>query len=129
MSVNNHLGHELSRRDDLEAILYMVIYLYKAQVPWQGLQGSPIEKNKETARIKQEITPEELSSGMPVEYSHYFQYVRQLAFEERPNYGLLINKFRNALIRMGTRLEEQDYDWDHEHNPKRQAITPNANQN
>lgn len=46
ISVNNHLGHELSRRDDLEALLYMMVFLHKGELPWQGVQGDPREKAK-----------------------------------------------------------------------------------
>lgn len=38
MSINNNMGHEQSRRDDLEAIAYMMIFLYKGRLPWQGVQ-------------------------------------------------------------------------------------------
>jgi len=38
-SVNAHNGMEISRRDDMESLIYTLMYLHKSTVPWRVVQA------------------------------------------------------------------------------------------
>jgi len=41
-SINQHMGIETSRRDDLESACYIIVYLIKKELPWFKI---PYNKN------------------------------------------------------------------------------------
>ena len=44
-SIAAHDGNEVSRKDDLESLFYVLIYLYKKQLPWQNIK-TKFDENK-----------------------------------------------------------------------------------
>ena len=90
-SINAHIGIELTRKDDLESIGYILVYLYKGILPWQNLNVSENERTKIVGKIKEKIKIEELCKDMPEEFTMYFKYVKGLTFQTNPEYGYLIN--------------------------------------
>merc|ERR1712151_1277216 len=65
-SLNAHLGLEQSRRDDLEAIGYVLVYFLKGGLPWQGLKAkSATKKYKLIMEKEQSITIPALCQGRP----------------------------------------------------------------
>lgn len=110
-SLNAHLGYEQSRRDDLEAIGYMVCYfLRKGHLPWMGLKGKKKDKYENITESKR-ITPfEELLDGFPNEFVKYMKYCRNLAFEQKPDYSYLKKLFESYLAKHSYE-ENSDFDW------------------
>ena len=89
-SLNAHNLNELSRRDDLESLGYMLIYFYIGNLPWrEEINIGNIIKYK-TEIIYNEKVPEFLKKFM--------MYIRGLNFTETPNYELLINNFSKELV-------------------------------
>ena len=52
MSVNSHMGRTLSRRDDLESLAYMLVYLARGSLPWQSLAPTSRKNKDKYRRIK-----------------------------------------------------------------------------
>ncbi|KAJ1633260.1 casein kinase-like protein I isoform epsilon, partial [Pavlovales sp. CCMP2436] len=86
-SINTHKGHVQSRRDDLEAIGYMLIFLHKGRLPWQGVKASSRRhKHKLICAVKAATPLAELCEGMPHQFGQYIEYTRRLGFSEQPDY-------------------------------------------
>ena len=96
MSINCTKKIVQSRRDDLESLGYVLIYLAKKNLPWIKINDTKTDLKLKYKKIKELIlstTPEELCSGLPQQFTQYINYCRKLEFEEEPNYDYLKNLF------------------------------------
>ena len=114
-----------SRRDDLEAVGYVLLYFLRGKLPWQGLHV----KNKEDRyhkiiEIKIQTTPFELCKGFPKEFEDYVEYTRKLQYEEDPDYDFLKNLFKSIL----KDDIEYIYDWDTGNKTLNTITTSNTSQ-
>ena len=97
-SVNSHLGIEESRRDDLEALVYMLIYFLRGRLPWQGIKsGNKREKQYKIMEKKLLISVEALTKDLPSAFCNILNYVKTLRFEEKPDYTYLKNELKSML--------------------------------
>lgn len=72
-SLNTHLGIEQARRDDIESLVFVMIYYLRGSLPWQGLKARNIKEKYVKIKEKKINTKlEELCEGMP---SKYFKYL------------------------------------------------------
>jgi hypothetical protein len=58
-SINTHMGIEQGRRDDLESIGYLLVYLIKGILPWQKVKGQSKEDKMDKIMKKKLNTPTE----------------------------------------------------------------------
>ena len=111
-SIHAHLGEELARRDDLEALGFVMLYFFKGVLPWQNLPAfTRSEKYRRIKETKLAITLEELCVDCPPEFLKYMQHCRNLTFEEKPDYQLLIDTLKGLANREGLDLDFKSYDW------------------
>ncbi|CDW89928.1 ser thr kinase [Stylonychia lemnae] len=109
-SINAHLAQ--SRRDDMESIGYVLVYLIKGELPWQGVKAqTKHEKYQMIMERKMSLTSELLCQGLPDEFQSYLQQVMDLGFEEKPNYEFYRQQFRQLARRGGFDLKAPQFDW------------------
>ena len=112
-SYNASRGLEQSRRDDLESIGYMLIYLIAGKLPWQGINfkdAHHARKYIEMLLLKKNISYEVLCKDLPNEFISYIKYCRNLSFEQNPDYEYLRNLFRNILLK-NNQINDLKFSW------------------
>jgi len=100
MSVNMHQHITPSRRDDLESLGYILIYLYKGKLPWQGVSQAQAPQTQGVSQAQQADDGEmaisikqsfgwAYANSIIGEFILFIQYCRNLQFAEDPNYDYL----------------------------------------
>ena len=79
-SINSHLGAELSRRDDIESLAYVLIYFLWGSLPWPG--ASDVDR---ILQLKQGTRMDHLCSELPDGFKLILEHARALAFTQRPD--------------------------------------------
>jgi len=103
-SLNAHRKITLSRRDDLESLAYVLIHWATPKgLPWVSLEGQD-----EVYRLKLGTSIKKLCEGGPPELQEFLKLVRQLEYEEQPNYEKFRVLFARRLRALGG---PRAFDW------------------
>lgn len=108
-SLAAHKGREIGRKDDLENLGYVLIYLLKGKLPWQRFVFSAEEKYTKVGALKEETSIGTLCHELPEEFHQYFEYLKKLDYYEKPDYKYLRSLFYN--LASAEKLNF-DYNWD-----------------
>lgn len=90
MSVHSNHNVEISRRDDIISLGYVLVFLQRKSLPWQNIQK---DRFKKIGEMKLDINFEELCKNCVPELIQYFEYCYGLGFLDEPNYDYLIKLF------------------------------------
>jgi serine/threonine protein kinase len=105
-SINTHLGHEQSRRDDLESVVYLLIYLIRGALPWYKPRSKTQHLRAATV-LKRKMSPTpEICRGCPNEVKLLLNYTRTLGFTDKPDYIYLRGLLANMLERENDKSTE-----------------------
>lgn len=89
VSLNVHQGISNSRRDDVESLLYVLIYLMKGSLPWLHSRS-----DKEGAEIKKTISIDVLCNSLPKGWSRMVNEIRKCEFSVSPDYEYFEKQFK-----------------------------------
>jgi casein kinase 1 len=110
-SINSHEGIQLSRRDDLISLAYILIYFLKGKLPWQKVKGdTKDEKYNNILKLKKGLSSNTICTGLPKEFQLYLDYSTNLKFDETPDYTYLKALFK-TLFRKHNFVYDLVFDW------------------
>ena len=131
-SINSNNYISQTRRDDLESLLYCLIYFYKGELPWNKKNVNEVynkinrkykrlDKNNKNGNsnyinkseiyyeFKVRIPPKKLCEDLPKEFEVLLYYIRNLSFDETPNYELIKDLLKRIIIKNFPNSEEGEY--------------------
>jgi hypothetical protein len=113
-SLNALLGKEISRRDDMESVGYLMVYLLKGWLPWLGLgythDGNDTNLLKVKA-VKLFCPLEHICAGCPPEFFKIIDHCRKLGFEEEPDYPTIREMIARVALKEQINLFDNIFDW------------------
>ena len=126
-SINALKGYEHSRRDDLEAAGYVLIYLLKGRLPWQGIAAKNKEERYRKILLKKmEVSVKDLCENLPEEFNKYISYTRKMDYLEEPKYDFLKDLYISMLKKKHHKFDYV-YDWTTpEEKLMRRVVTPKS---
>ena len=104
ISLNVHNGLTPSRRDDVESIGYILIYLLTGNLPWieNELEGNSDSHSAQTESVERKIYEIKKScmlwnidKDISGEFIIFILYCRNLEYDEMPNYSYLCTLLKN----------------------------------
>lgn len=104
ISLNVHNGLTPSRRDDVESIGYILIYLFTGNLPWIDIDdGEKVSSHSnQEESIERKIYEKKnscmlwsIDKDIPGEFITFIYYCRNLEYDETPNYSYLCNLLKN----------------------------------
>lgn len=107
MSINAHLGFQQSRRDDLMSLAYMLLYLLKGSLPWDGIREKDQRKKNAEIQKKKQSTPSAkyCEDGTPAVFPALLDYTKSLKFREDPDYERMRAMLAACAKQQGLKLD------------------------
>ncbi|CAD8077065.1 unnamed protein product [Paramecium sonneborni] len=115
-SISAHKGYELGRKDDLESLIYVMLYCFKGNLPWQNLKHIPDDqRTNKIGEMKENIEAKELFKDLPNEFIRIYEYLRKLTYASEPDYKTIVKLLQQA-AKHSNIIIDHNYEWDNQLN-------------
>lgn len=88
---------QLSRRDDLESVAYILVYMLTGALPWSVLVERDDDNSRDLASYLKEVVGLDGFKNAPLSFTTFFKKVRSVAFSDRPPYVSLVKVLQDGL--------------------------------
>jgi serine/threonine protein kinase len=110
-SLNTHLGYSQSRRDDIEQLSLVLIYLYRGHLPWSRTNyATQQEKEVQVGLWKARTSTAVIAAKCPIQLQSLLDYARSLAFTDPVDYGRC-RRMLEDIIETNRNTHDFMYDW------------------
>jgi len=120
-SINSHNGKDLSRRDDLWSVFYIMVEFAKGSLPWRRIK----EKEK-IGEMKSELNTPDLVRGLPPVFTSFMDYLQSLNYEDKPDYNYIKSILTEGVDRIGG---SRGFPWETTSSNSRISMLPNQASN
>ncbi|KZT36075.1 casein kinase 1, epsilon, partial [Sistotremastrum suecicum HHB10207 ss-3] len=105
------LGHEQGRKDDLESLGFILVWLLTGSLPWKGILAPSIPlKIQKMGQMKAAECIPKICENCPEEFLTYLRYCRSLEFASTPDYHMLRGLFGQIMEKEGWQYDGL-FDW------------------
>lgn len=109
-SASAHIGAAISRKDDLESICYVMMYLYKGRLPWSQQRNLSLAELNAYVREWKMKPLNEVCEEYPAFFKECLEYLRTIKFNDDPDYCLLIDIICKVMDKMNY-VDDGLYEW------------------
>jgi len=111
-SITSHNQEDLSRRDDMWSLFYVLVELIVGQLPWHDL------KEKDQIKLmKLKHTPEELVKDLPSEFMSIIKHIQSLSFFDTPDYEYIRSLLYGIIVTNNSL--DLPFPWEEEKNKRK----------
>mmetsp|Transcript_5586 Transcript_5586/g.8230 ORF Transcript_5586/g.8230 Transcript_5586/m.8230 type:complete len:391 (+) Transcript_5586:102-1274(+) len=112
-STNSHRSRELSRRDDLWSVFYVIVEFAVGQLPWRK-----IKSKEKIGELKEQLTKPSLVKNLPKEFNLILEHLNTLRYADEPDYDRLVRYLETILHREDADMNAP-WDWEIRENHRR----------